>query len=423
MTVTVSGGTLVGTTSIVASKSVVHRLLICAALCDTPTVVDGVTFSEDIDATIRCLQRYVADITCEGDRVTVSPRKERDTAALLDCGESGSTLRFLMPIVAACGGAQFTGRGRLSQRPLAPIYPVLETHGCCLSAEGAFPLTVSGRLQGTEFEISGSLSSQFVSGLLMAAPLMNDTCRICVTGEMTSYPYIALTVQALAQFGVCVTQEENTFVVTGRYTSPSRVQAEGDWSNAAFWLVGAAVSNSQQFTLSGLSQTSAQGDRAIVSLLCQAGCDVLCGGEGLRVVSGATCNALSVDAEPIPDLVPILAVLATALSGETVFYNASRLIHKESNRLQSVCDMITALGGDIAITDDGLRVRGSALQGGTVQGCNDHRIVMAAAIAALRCNGSVTIVGAEAVNKSYPTFFDEIEKRGMNVCRQFEERT
>ncbi len=416
MTVTVSGQTLSGNTAIISSKSAVHRLLMCAALCDTPTVIEGVTYSEDIEATIACLRVGLADIVCEDDRVTVRPRKNRDPNALLDCGESGSTLRFLLPIMAACGGARFTGRGRLSQRPLTPIYPVLEQHGCRLSAEGEFPLSVIGQLQGDLFEIDGRLSSQFVSGLLMAAPLLRHTCRIRVTGEMASYPYIALTIEALAKFGVTVTEEDATFTVSGHYASAGVLPAEGDWSNAAFWLVGAALSGSEDFELSGLSADSRQGDRAITALLEQAGFSVSHTHSTWRVSGGENRYPLRVDAEAIPDLVPIVAVLASALPEQTVIYNAERLIHKESNRLQSVRDMLTALGGEVTVTADGLLINGGTLRGGTVQGYNDHRIVMSAAIAAMICEESVTIVGAEAVNKSYPTFFEELEKRGMSVC-------
>ncbi len=416
MTVSVSGKTLSGEVAIISSKSAVHRLLICAALCEQPTTIEGVTYSQDIEATIACLRAGLADVRCDGDRVTVIPRAERDPNALLDCGESGSTLRFLLPVMAALGGARFTGRGRLSQRPLTPIYPVLTEHGCRLSAEGTFPLSVGGRLTGDTFEINGSLSSQFVSGLLMAAPLMSRRCTIRVVGEMASYPYIAMTVDALSRFGVTVTRSGSTFTVEGQYTAADTLKAEGDWSNAAFWLVGAALAGDDSFVLSGVSDTSLQGDRAIVTLLREAGFAVTDTANGLTVQKGAVLHPLSVDAEAIPDLVPIVAVLATALPGETVIDNAGRLIHKESNRLQSVQAMITALGGKAAITSDGLTVSGSRLAGGTVEGYNDHRIVMSAAIAALRCEQAVTVIGAQAVKKSYPTFFEEIEKRGMKVC-------
>lgn len=422
MTVTLSGKALVGETAIIASKSVVHRLLICAALCDTPTVLTGVTYSEDIEATIACLRALAADIRCEDDCVTVMPRTEKRAQAVLNCGESGSTLRFLLPIAAALGGAQFTGRGRLSQRPLTPVYAVLQQHGCELSAEGVFPLTVSGVLQGDTFEINGSLSSQFISGLLMAVPLFNKPCRVRVVGEMTSYPYIALTMEALAKFGVAVQRDGNVFTVSGRYVSPESLPAEGDWSNAAFWLTGAAISHSEEFALDGLAAESVQGDRRITALLREAGFTVTLQNGRWRV-SGEGTRALRVDAEDIPDLVPIVAVLATALSGETVIYHAQRLIHKESNRLESVHAMLTALGGSARLTNDGLVITGTPLAGGTVDSYNDHRIVMAAAIAALRCREPVTILGAEAVRKSYPTFFEELGKRGMQVCRAVGDET
>lgn len=417
----VSGERLVGTTTMIASKSVVHRLLICAALCNTQTVIRGVTYSEDVNATIACVREALADVVCDGDIVTVIPRLCQSASPLLDCFESGSTLRFLLPIMAALGGARFTGRGRLVQRPLTPLLPVLRQHGCEMSAEGAFPLEVSGRLTGRDFSIDGSVSSQFISGLLMAAPLMATPCTVCVTGELTSLPYIQLTAAVLAQFGVTVEQHGNTFTVSGTYRSPKEVVAEGDWSNAAFWLVGAALSGSERYALKGVSGQSLQGDRHMVDLLQEAGYTVAESEKGWQVKQTKNTKALNVNAADIPDLVPILAVLATALHGETEIHHAARLIHKESNRLQSVCEMITALGGKASITDDGLRIVGTPLTGGIVKSYNDHRIVMAASIAALRCQESVTVIGAEAVNKSYPTFFEELKQRGMTVCQRSEE--
>lgn len=417
MTVTVSGNKLIGHTAIIASKSVVHRLLICAALCDSPTVIHGVGDSQDIDATVTCLRASLADIEHNGNTVTVIPRKDRRPVAPLDCGESGSTLRFLIPIMAALGGAQFIGRGRLAERPLGPIVSLLEQHGCRVTGEGHFPLTVSGQLRGDTFEIDGTLSSQFVSGLLMAAPLMGERCRIRVTGEITSLPYLKLTIQALARFGIRVVQRGNTFTVIGRYASPAEVKTEGDWSNAAFWLVGAAISQSDTFRLQGVWSASRQGDKAVIRVLRQAGFTVAHGKNGWLVRSTAAPKAVAIDARDIPDLVPILAVLATRLNGTTDIYGAARLIHKESNRLESVHAMLTALGGNVEITEDGLRIVGGRLRGGVVNGYNDHRIVMAAATAALVCDKAVTIVGAEAVAKSYPTFFEELEKRGMQVCQ------
>ncbi len=416
MTVTVTGKQLLGTTRIIASKSVIHRLLICAALCKTPTVIEGVSYSQDIEATVACLRSSFADVVCESDRVMITPYETPRQNRMLDCGESGSTLRFLLPICAAVGGAAFTGRGRLSERPTTPLRPLLEQNGCQLSAEGQFPLVLDGKLRGNTFHIDGSLSSQFVSGLLMAAPLLGTPCHIHVQGKMTSYPYIALTIEALSHFGITVTKQDTTFTVTGTYVSPTRLAAEGDWSNAAFWMVGAAVSHSHDFRLQGLSTASVQGDKAIVDVLEQAGFSVYNTPEGLQMTDIGDRQAISLDAEAVPDMVPIAAVLATALPGQTKIYNAARLIYKESNRLQSVYEMLTALGGKVTMQEDGLVITGGPLNGGVVKGYNDHRIVMAAAVASLLCEDPVTITGAQAVQKSYPTFFEELEKRGMKVC-------
>ncbi len=415
MNVTVSGKTLAGTVKAIASKSAVHRLLICAAFSNAPTVIENVTTSQDIEATIRCLQ-HMADITLENNRLIVTPHQKRTEMPLLDCGESGSTLRFLLPVIAATGGGVFVGRGRLGSRPLSPLSELLAENGCNLSPMGQFPLTVSGTLQGDTFEIDGGVSSQFVSGLLMAAPLLKRQVRIVVTGKMESAPYIRLTVEALRRFGVTVQETENTFLVNGEYTSPGTVTAEGDWSNAAFWLVGAAISHSNKLTVTGLKNDSLQGDRQILTLLQQAGYTVR-QQNGAITIDGNGNKPLCIDAADIPDLVPIAAVLAAALLGKTQIVNARRLAYKESDRLQSVYHMITALGGNAIVTSDSLTIEGTGtLCGGTVDACNDHRIAMAAAVASLICKKEVTILGANAADKSYPQFFKEFEQKGMSVC-------
>ncbi|MBO5928682.1 MAG: 3-phosphoshikimate 1-carboxyvinyltransferase [Clostridia bacterium] len=415
MNVTVSGKTLSGTVTAIASKSAVHRLLICAAFSNAPTVIENVTTSQDIEATIRCLQ-HVADITLKNNRLFVTPRQKREQSPLLNCGESGSTLRFLLPVIAATGGGSFVGHGRLAERPLSPLYELLAENGCRLSKAGEFPLTVSGTLQGDTFAIDGGVSSQFISGLLLAAPLLNRQVRIVVTGKTESAPYIRLTVEALRCFGVTVEEKENTFLVQGRYTSPGTVTAEGDWSNAAFWLVGAAISHSKKLTVTGLKSDSLQGDRHILTLLQQAGFTVNQTENGITV-DGVAKKPLCIDAADIPDMVPIAAVLAASLHGKTKIINARRLAYKESNRLQSVHQMLTALGGTATVTADSLTIDGKGgLRGGTVDACNDHRIAMSAAIASLICEKDVTILGANAADKSYPDFFQKLEQKGMSVC-------
>lgn len=417
MTVTVSGRTLTGTATAPASKSVLHRLLICAALADKPTVLERCSLSQDIEATAECLRALGADVSTEGTCITVHPIRTVNSEALLDCGESGSTLRFLLPIAAALGGARFTGRGRLAERPLSPLYELLQKSGCCLSPQGIFPLSVSGRLGGERFYIDGGVSSQFISGLLLAAPLLGRSCEIGVTGTVESRPYIDLTVAAMRRFGVNVTEKNNVFTVPSgsAYRSPERLAVEGDWSNGAFWMVAAAIT-AGDLTVGGLDAASLQGDRAIVRLLCETGATTENTGEVFSV-SGKPTMPLQTDVSQIPDLVPILAVLAAAIPGRTVIGNAARLRLKESDRLCSVHAMLTALGGRVTMGDDSLTVDGTGhLVGGTVDACNDHRIVMAAAVAACLCDEPVVINGAEAVRKSYPNFFKELAKRGMTVC-------
>ncbi len=419
MTVTVSGHTLTGQATAPASKSALHRLLICAALCDTPTVLERATLSQDIEATMACLRALGAEIELNNDRLTVTPIGTPHADALLDCGESGSTLRFLLPIAAALSGARFTGRGRLAQRPLSPLYELLCDNGCTLSPQGTFPLTVEGQLTGSRFTIGGGVSSQFISGLLLAAPLLGHACEICVTGMVESRPYIDLTVAAMRRFGVAVSEQNNVFTVPAgsRYRSPGTLTAEGDWSNGAFWLVAGAIAPHASLTVGGLDAASLQGDRAVADILRDAGACVTERDGVLQVTGGSLCRPLTVDAAQIPDLVPVLAVLAAAIPGRSVIGNARRLRLKESDRLCSVHAILTALGGQVTMDEESLTIEGTGrLRGGTVDACNDHRIAMAAAVAACICEEPVVITGAEAVRKSYPSFFAEFAERGMNVC-------
>ncbi len=418
MNIQISGGAISGEVSLIGSKSHIHRLLICAALADDVTEISGVTMSKDIAATVRCLRAFAADIEESDGVLRIKPYKEIKKNAVLDCGESGSTLRFLLPVACAVGAdAEFTGQGRLADRPLSPLYELLAENGASLTAQGSFPLSTSGKFEKKEIEIDGSVSSQFVSGLLFAAPLMGGA-RIKVTGKVESAPYIGMTVNAMRQFGVRVEEcSPYFFEISGKYKACGKLNAEGDWSNAAFWLVAAAISHSRDFSVENLNIDSLQGDKAIVSLLEEVGALFEQNEAGLRLASAGKIKPISVDAAQIPDLVPILAVLACSAEGDTEIYNAARLALKESNRLQSVTDMIKALGGSIDMHPDGLTVHGKGrLSGGTVDAQNDHRIAMSAAVAALICDGPVLINGAEAVEKSYPAFFEEMKSKGMVVC-------
>ncbi|MBQ5970741.1 MAG: 3-phosphoshikimate 1-carboxyvinyltransferase [Clostridia bacterium] len=407
MTVTLTNAPLSWTVDAIASKSAAHRMLICAALADGPSVLSLNATSEDIHATLRCLCALGATITADGDCLTVTPPAQYPEEADFDCGESGSTLRFLVPIAAALGiKASFTGRGRLPQRPMQPLLDALRSHGVAV-ADGV-PLRISGKLRPGVFTVPGNISSQFITGLLLALPLCGGESLLRVQGSLESRPYVDLTMQALSRFGVMIPEKANSFDIPAARYRHGNFIVEGDWSNAAFWLcAGVAVR--------GLDMTSVQGDRRVLDCLRAFGATVDAADGAVRADCGGL-HGCEINAADIPDLVPVLAVLAAAATGRTRIVGAARLRLKESDRIAATAAMLTALGGTVQETDDGLLIDGRpTLAGGTVDGAGDHRIVMAAAVAAQRCAGPVTICGAEAVNKSYPSFFTDYQKCGGQV--------
>lgn len=438
MNVTVSPGALSGELRAPSSKSEAHRLLICAAFAPGTTDIDCSTTSQDIDATIGCLEALGARVarTRRGFRVVpVRGTSASDNVpeprghALLDCGESGSTLRFLLPVVAALGvGASLTGHGRLPERPLSPLYEELVAHGVDLSPQSEMPLRVEGRLRPGRFTLPGDVSSQFVSGLLMAAPLMAGPVEVVVGEPVESRPYIDLTVRALARFGIEVSETRvhtaaggsaRSFVVSAPrgLTSPGELGVGGDWSNAAFWLAAGAIAG-EGVRVFGLDPTSAQGDRQVLGAL------ALLGARVGREADGATSapdrlHGHDLDMSSCPDLVPPLAAVAAVAEGTTRLTGAARLKIKESDRLATVSAAIRALGGHAQETADGLVIEGSSeLAGGTVDAAGDHRIAMMAAVLAARCTGPTTILGAECVAKSYPAFFEDLSSLGGTLGKE-----
>ena len=388
---------LKGTVKAIPSKSAAHRLLICAALADRPTTLYIDKTSDDITATAQCLKALGAGISINGDAYHITPIEDPAASPTLDCGESGSTLRFLLPVAAALGnGSHFIGRGRLPQRPLSDLTAAMKEHGISMDSE-SLPMTLNGTLRGGTYRIKANVSSQYITGLLLALPLAEEDSVIELTTETESASYIDITLSALNLFGVEIETMPNGYRIKGgqTYHSPEAIIVEGDWSNGAFFLTAAAIGN--ELTVTGLDPASAQGDRKIIDLLSQIG------------------NDASIDIRDTPDLLPILSVAATQAKGTTTFVNAARLRLKESDRLESTADLINALGGKAETTEDTLTVYGTGLVGGSIDSCNDHRIAMSAAIAATACSETVTIRGAEAVNKSYPAFFEDYNKLGGNA--------
>lgn len=406
----------------ISSKSEAHRALICAALSDGPTRVICNDTNKDIDATVNCLNSLGAEISrkesADGENYfDVKPISDTPEYACLDCGESGSTLRFLLPVVSALGiECDIYMHGRLPERPLSPMYELLSNNGVTLSPQGSNPLHVKGRLCSGNYEIAGNVSSQFISGLLFALPLTDGDSTLTMTGKLESTPYITMTERTLGLFSADLRNDGNVFYISNknhgtcersdRFTTPQSIHIGGDWSNAAFFLCAGAISK-QGVTVSGLDINSAQGDREILNILKRMGASVSHSGDSITVKK-ADLFGIEIDASQIPDLVPVISVVASVAMGTTKIYNASRLRLKESDRLDSVCRMLTNLGAEIKETEDGLFIHGkNNLAGGTVNSCNDHRIAMSAAVASLVCKDPVTVEGIEAINKSYPAFLSD----------------
>ncbi|MBR3786728.1 MAG: 3-phosphoshikimate 1-carboxyvinyltransferase [Firmicutes bacterium] len=384
---------------IISSKSDAHRALICAALSKEPCRVIYSGTSRDIEATEACLGALR-----EG-------RKE------MYCGESGSTLRFLLPLMGALGHqAEFHMEGRLPQRPLSPLYEELEAHGCTLSPQGQVPLTIEGQLQPGTYRLPGNVSSQYISGLLFALPLLDGDSEILLTSTLESTPYVDMTIKTLSHFGIRIEKTSGGYAVRGNqtYAAPKEYMVEGDWSNACFFLAAGAITEGG-VTVSGLNPDSLQGDKAILDILQEMGATVSTGPAGITVQPGEGLCGITIDASQIPDMVPILSVLGLVASGTTEIRNAGRLRIKESDRLSAITMTLTALGGQVEELPDGLRIKGGRrLTGATIDSHNDHRIAMMAAIASLICDGKVTIGHAEAVEKSYPDFFDILREAGLD---------
>lgn len=411
MELTLSPRPIGGTVASIASKSQAHRLLICAALAWQSTKIICAESSADIDATIRCLAALGADFSRRDGTITVYPMELPRGDRELDCGESGSTLRFLLPVVGALGvGATFRLHGRLAERPLSPLWEEMERHGCRLSRPTPDTLRCEGRLSGGTYQIAGDVSSQFISGLLFALPLTGEESDIMLTSKAESAGYIALTVHALRQFGIAAEQTASGWHIPSGsfYASCGKAAVEGDWSNAAFWLCAGAIS--RPVTVTGLNPDSLQADREITEILRRFGAEVRSDESGVHVAPSAL-HAIEIDARNIPDLVPPIAAVAAVARGTTTIFGAERLRIKESDRLKSVADALRAVGGQVEITPDGLHITGCSLHGGTIDSSNDHRIAMLAGILSSVCSQPITLTGAEAVRKSYPSFWEELKKQ------------
>ncbi|MDE6520780.1 MAG: 3-phosphoshikimate 1-carboxyvinyltransferase [Ruminococcus sp.] len=399
MDILIKPSVLKGRVDIPASKSCAHRALICASLAGD-SEISGINFSKDIDATIQAMSALGSMIYTNQDSVDIPEKINPPEKAVIDCNESGSTLRFIIPIAAALGvETEFHGRGRLPQRPIDIYIRELGKHGITFNYNNTMPFTISGKLTSGIYEIEGNISSQFITGLLFALPLVEGDSEIVLTSHLESRPYVDITIDILRRFGIEIVETENSFKIKGgqKYMQHDE-RVEGDYSQAAFFYVANALGS--QVEIGNLNPDSVQGDKKIIELIDS-------------VVKDGQITGYKADCSDIPDLVPILSVLGAYGNETSVIYNAERLRIKESDRLTACADMLNNLGGDVTVTSDGLEIKPvKELHGGTIESFSDHRIVMAGAVAALCCSGDVIIKGAEAVNKSYPDFLNDYTKLG-----------
>lgn len=407
MNITLDNKILSGNITAISSKSHAHRALICASLSHGVSKIKCDNLSKDIEATADCLRGLGADIEYKDKIFTVTKIDILKAKSLIDCGESGSTLRFLLPIIGSLGlNVDIKMHGRLPLRPLFPLDREMQKNGCKLERNGDI-LKISGKLKPADYEIEGNISSQFVSGLLFALPIIGGNSRIIIKGKFESYSYVLLTQAVLKNFGIEYRFENNVFeLVKSEYKSENSV-VEGDWSNAAFWLCAGALSE-KGITVENLNFDSVQGDKKIIDVLKSFGADVAIDRTS-ATVKKAELKSINVDASDIPDLVPIIALTACNAKGDTIITNAERLRIKESDRIKTVVELITNLGGKVKETVDGMIITGTPLIGGTVNSHNDHRIAMTAAVASQICTDYITIIDANAVSKSYPQFYRDFE--------------
>ncbi len=405
MNVKLTPSKLIGRVSAPSSKSFSHRALIAAALAGGVSEISNISPSADIDATAGALTALGAKVFREGNAYTVIGIKTPAANAVIDCRESGSTMRFLIPIAAAFGcSCEFRGSGRLPQRPITPYIRELGRNGAVINkTEGVMPFTMNGKLRGGDYLLEGDISSQFISGLLFALPLCSESSVIRLSSRLESKPYVDMTVQTLSSFGISIDESEENGLPVYRVRGGQRYRhaeltVEGDYSQAAFYFAANALGS--EVTVDNLNEQSVQGDKAILDII-------------KDISGGNRLKAFTADVSDIPDLVPILAVLGCFTDEVSRIVGAKRLRIKESDRLAAVADALNALGGKVSVKEDSLEIQPTEhFHGGTVNGANDHRIVMAAAIASTMAEGTVTVTDAEAVEKSYPDFWTDFVSLG-----------
>lgn len=421
-------GKLKGEVKIPPSKSMAHRAVICAALSDGISKISNVEFSDDIIATVNAMRALGAVINEEGDYLEVKGVNfkniipTREFERVVDCNESGSTLRFLIPIALVFEGVtRFIGRGNLGKRPLDTYYNIFDEQNIEYQyKEGELDLLISGMLKSGEFKVRGDISSQFITGLLFALPLIDGDSKIVITTEFESKGYIDLTLSAMKDFGIeIINNDYKEFIIKGNQSYIARdYRVEGDYSQGAFFLVADALKS--DVNILDLKEDSLQGDREVIDVLERMGMKIERDNNSISGMIDGQLKSTVIDGSQCPDIIPILALAASLSDGKTEIINAERLRIKECDRLSAVTSELNKLGAKIEEKQDGLVIEGVKSFKGNVEvwSHKDHRIAMTLAIASTMCDEEIILKDYECVSKSYPNFFDDFKQLGgtFNEC-------
>lgn len=414
---------LEGIVNIPPSKSMAHRAIICAALSEGESIIDNIDYSDDIIATIEGMRNLGAiidkrdkSLSVKGINFNNENSKEEIT---IDCNESGSTLRFLVPIsIGRKNKVRFIGKGNLGKRPLTPYYEIFREQGIEFSYNGdSLNLCIDGELQGGKFKMPGNISSQFISGLLFILPILKENSIINITTELESKAYIDLTLSAMKEFGIEVENKDyKSLLIKGNQKYKAcNYRVEGDYSQAAFYLCAAALGN--KITCEQLNIDSLQGDKECIDILEKMGCKCTMEKNKVSLKPEKELSATIIDASQCPDVIPVITVVAALSKGQSKVINGSRLRIKECDRLNAICTELNKLGASIVELEDGLIINGvEELKGARVNSHKDHRIAMSLAIASTRCKGEIILDEPECVKKSYPKFWSDFESLGGSIC-------
>ncbi|MDE5946137.1 MAG: 3-phosphoshikimate 1-carboxyvinyltransferase [Oscillospiraceae bacterium] len=408
MNLKIEPSVLKGKVKIPSSKSYAHRMLICAGLSNGKSVIKGINFSKDIEATISAMKSLGADFEINDNEITVYgiPKYSgTPVKADINCCESGSTLRFIIPVAGAVGAdATFYGEGRLPQRPIDIYIRELSAKGITFEYNNTMPFSMKGRLSGGDFYLEGDVSSQFVTGLLFALPMLDGDSKIIMKSKLESKPYADMTIESLKLFGVTVEETDYGYFIKGNQKYKAHnCTVEGDYSQSAFFITANAINSNNNIELENLNPDSVQGDKKIIEIV----------NTMKENGKNGKLGHFDVDCSDIPDLVPILAVLGSFGTEKSTIFNAKRLKIKESDRLVAISSVLNNIGGKVTALDDGLVIEPvENFIGGEIESFGDHRIVMCGAVASTRSESPVIIKGSEAVSKSYPDFFRDFQNLG-----------